>query len=91
MENFALLGRTGRDHERRPILREENLSDASAQAGFRAGLHLRFFDDPGAMLHSNAYRRTLIFVRRMALAETAQASARIHRYRSRGSGKRECG
>jgi len=42
-------------------------------AGFRAGFHLRLFDDLFPVLHANAIFGTLAFIRRVTHAETAQA------------------
>jgi len=55
-----------------PILREENLPDSMSHTAFRAGLHLRLFDDLRAMLHVDAHLGALTLVHRMAHAKTAQ-------------------
>lgn len=64
----------------------EDLLDAMPQAGFRAGFHLRFFDDLAAMLHPDAYRSTFVFVHRVAHAEAAPAAGFILRHPCRRAG-----
>jgi hypothetical protein len=71
MKTAGGLFRQGRcNHEPSPILGEENLPDTVPQAGFRACVHLRLFDDPGPMLHINARLCALILIHRMAHAQT---------------------
>ena len=61
------------------------------QTGFRAGLHLRFFNDLRAVLHLNAHPRAFVFIKRMAHAETAQAATIVLGYRPRGPGQPDRG
>jgi hypothetical protein len=87
----ALLSGVLGDDEARPILREKNLLHAVTQTGFRAGFHLRFFDDLRAMLHSNTNPRAFILIEGMAHAEAAQAATVSFRDRSRSPGQPQRG
>jgi len=85
-----LLSQVRTDHELSPILGEENLPDPVPQAGLRAGVHFRLFDDLRPMLHVDARMCALILVDRMAHAQTAQPALTLL-CRSRNARQRQRG